>query len=105
MTDYVREAFLFRWNLLFFAGGAAAAALTPLAPVLLPLVAAGELAYLTGLVSTPRFRQAIDVKVLGAAGNSVISEPAAAAPSLLELLSGLPADARKRFERLHARCV
>jgi len=105
MTDYVREAFLFRWNLLFFAGGAAAAALTPLAPVLLPLVAAGELAYLTGLVSMPRFRKAIDVKVLGASGNSAIAEPSAAAPSLLELLSGLPADARKRFERLHARCV
>ena len=26
MGDYLREAFLFRWNLLFFIGGAAAAA-------------------------------------------------------------------------------
>ena len=25
MTDYLKEAFLFRWNLLFFLGGAAAA--------------------------------------------------------------------------------
>ena len=30
MADYLREAFLFRWNLLLFLGGAAAAALTPL---------------------------------------------------------------------------
>ena len=44
-------------------GGAAAAALTPVAGVLLPLVAAGELTYLAGLVSIPRFRAAIDAKV------------------------------------------
>ena len=50
MSDYLREAFFFRWNLLLFLGGTAAAALTPLAPVLLPLVAAGEITYLTGLV-------------------------------------------------------
>jgi hypothetical protein len=106
MADYVREAFFFRWNLLFFAGGAAAAVLTPLAPVLLPLVAAGELAYLTGLVSVPRFRAAIDAK-MHASRNAPAPDagPAAPAPSLLDLLSGLPADARKRFERLHSRCV
>ena len=63
MTDYVREAFFFRWNLLAFGGSAMAVALTPLGPILLPLVVAGELAYLTGLVSIPRFRAAIDAKV------------------------------------------
>ena len=62
-SEYLKEAFLFRWNLLFFLGGTAAAALTPLAAVLLPLVGAGELAYLAGLVSVPRFRAAIDAKV------------------------------------------
>jgi hypothetical protein len=106
MADYVREAFFFRWNLLFFAGGAAAAALTPLAPVLLPLVAAGEIAYLTGLVSVPRFRAAIDAKFHAAQSAPASDQPAAApAPSLFEMLSNLPAEARKRFERLHARCV
>src|SRR3954469_6819196 len=55
-SEYVKEAFLFRWNLLFFLGGAAGAALTPLAPVLLPLVGAGEPLYLAGLISVPRFR-------------------------------------------------
>ena len=63
MTDYLKEAFLFRWNLLFLLGGTTAAAMTPLAPVLLPLVAAGEITYLTGLVSIPRFRAAIDVRI------------------------------------------
>src|SRR5712671_1063743 len=79
MSDYLKEAFLFRWNLLFLLGGAAAAVLTPLAPVLLPLVAAGELTYLTGLVSVPRFRAAIDAKV-HAAGKAAGAGAAAATP-------------------------
>jgi hypothetical protein len=106
MPDYLKEAFLFRWNLLFLLGGAAAAALTPLAGVLLPLVAAGELTYLTGLVSVPRFRSAIDAKV-HAAGKSAAAGATAGPPavSLVTMLTGLPADARSRFEKLHARCL
>src|SRR5262245_17570972 len=108
MGDYLREAFLFRWNLLLLLGGAAAAALTPLPlpQVLLPLVAAGELSYLAGLVSMPRFRAAIDVKVN--AGNRppvVATTPTAPAPSLKPMLGGWPSEARSRFERRHARCL
>ena len=79
MAVYLKEAFLFRWNLLFFLGGTAAALLTPVAGVLLPLVAAGELTYLTGLVSIPRFRAAIDAKVHGG-GIPMVQPPA---PSLI----------------------
>src|SRR6476619_7794 len=106
MADYLREAFLFRWNLLLFLGGTAAAALTPVAGVLLPLVAAGEMTYLAGLVSVPRFRAAIDAKT-HAAGKTA-GEPAAPADppaSLVTMLAGLPSEARARFERLHGRCV
>ena len=106
MPDYLKEAFLFRWNLLFFLGGAAAAALTPLAPVLLPLVAAGEVTYLTGLVSVPRFRAAIDAKV-HAAGKPP-GRPALGAsrrpPSLVAMLEGLPA-ARAHPLRAAARAL
>ena len=106
LKEYLREAFLFRWNLLFFVGGAAAAALTPMAAVLLPLVAAGELTYLAGLVSMPRFRAAIDAKAHAKRrGAGEVVAPAAPAPSLVEMLGGLPQDARRRFERLHGRCV
>jgi hypothetical protein len=106
MGDYLKEAFLFRWNLLFLLGGTAAAAMTPLAPVLLPLVAAGELSYLTGLVSIPRFRAAIDAKVHKASTAAAdASEPAAPPVSVATMLTGLPAEARARFERLHTRCV
>jgi hypothetical protein len=106
MADYLKEAFLFRWNLLFFLGGVAGAALTPLAGVVLPLVAAGELAYLTGLVSVPRFRAAIDAKVHAAAqAGGGPTGPAALPVSLVAMLNGLPAEARTRFERLRTRCV
>src|SRR5262249_17070449 len=106
LGDYLQEAFLFRWNLLFLLGGTPAAAMTPLAPVLLPLLPAGELTYLTGLISIPRFRAAIDAKVhaAGAAGRGS-GAPAASPVPIVTMLSGLPADARTRFERLHARCV
>src|SRR3954464_15246058 len=97
---YLKEAFMFRWNLLLFLGGTAAAALTPLAPVLLPLVAAGELTYLTGLVSVPRFRAAIDAKAHAAGKTGAATGPVPPAPTLLSTLEGLPADARARFERL-----
>jgi len=107
MSDYLKEAFLFRWNLLFLLGGTAAAALTPLAPVLLPLVAAGELTYLTGLVSIPRFRAAIDAKVhaAGKAAGAGAASPPPPPVSLVAMLGGLPPAARTRFERLHARCL
>jgi hypothetical protein len=106
MADYLKEAFFFRWNLLFFVGGVAAAAMTPLVGVVMPLVAAGELAYLTGLISIPRFRAAIDAKVHAAAqGATGTTAPGTPPVSLTAMLKGLPADARARFERLHTRCA
>ncbi len=75
LKDYLKEAFLFRWNLLFFLGGLAGAALAPMSDVTLPLVAAGELAYLAGLMSIPRFRAAIDAKVHSAHGKQPPRRP------------------------------
>ena len=106
LKDYLLEAFLFRWNLLLFLGGTAAAALTPFPDLLLPLVGAAELSYLAGLVSIPRFRAAIDARVharrTGQSVAAVAQEPAA---SLVTMLGGLPPAERARFERLHERCV
>jgi hypothetical protein len=107
ISSYLKEAFLFRWNLLLFLGAATAAAISPLPDVLLPLVAIGEVTYLTGLVSMPRFRAAIDAKA-HAASRIAGGQSAAAPPPPLPLaavLGGLPDDARTRFERLHARCL
>jgi hypothetical protein len=104
LKDYLKEAFLFRWNLLFFLGGLAGAAIAPLSDVTFPLILAGELAYLAALTSLPRFRAAVDAKVHSAQGTTAAAA-ATTAPSLVVMLAGLPAEARKRFERLHARCV
>ena len=104
LLHYLKEAFLFRWNLLFFLGGAAAAAISPLPDVLLPLACAAELAYLGGLASIPRFRSAIDAKDhadRSSAGGAASPPPAA----LSDLLRGLDPAARQRFDRLRARCL
>ncbi len=107
VASYLKEAFLFRWNLLLCGGAAAAAAISPMPDVLLALVAIGELTYLTGLISMPRFRAAIDAKVHGAS-RAADGQTASVQPPPLPLavmLGGLPADARTRFQRLHARCL
>ena len=59
---YLKEAFTYRWNLLIFGGATAAAVISGRPDVALPLVAAGELAYLAGLTTLPRFQAAIDAK-------------------------------------------
>ena len=63
MMDYLKHAFLYRWNLLLFLGGAAACTLSPWPDALFPLLLAAEVAYLGGLVSRPKFRDAIDAQV------------------------------------------
>jgi hypothetical protein len=101
---YIKTAFLYRWNLLAFLGAAAAAALSPMPDALLPIVAAGELAYLGSMVSFPRFRKAIDAQ-----GHK--SPHFAEAPRedprarLATLVSGLPPAARQRFDALRERCL
>jgi len=107
IADYLKDAFLFRWNMLLFLGGTAAAALTPFPDLLLPLVGAVELTYLAGLISVPRFRAAIDAKVHAARQGAMpgISGPQAPPVSLVSMLGGLPAAERARFERLHTRCL
>jgi hypothetical protein len=101
LPRYLREAFLFRWNLLAFMGGVAAAGLSPFPDVLLPLVGALELAYLAGLVSIPRFRAAIDAK----AAKGWRLGRAADAPSVETLLLNLPRASQQRFDALRARCL
>jgi hypothetical protein len=104
LLRYVKEAFLFRWNLLFFLGGAAAAAISPLPDVLLPLTLAAELAYLGGLAAIPRFRAAVDAKAHAArtSGRDVAGSPQ---PALQDLLRGLEPLPRQRFDRVRARCI
>jgi len=111
---YIKEAFLFRWNLLVFGGAAAAAVMTGHADVALPLVAAAEVTYLAGLTTLPRFQAAIDAKArneergVPAGQATARANPQAQATArdrILEVLKSLTEDRRARFLRLRARCV
>jgi len=109
---YLKEAFLFRWNLLLLGGAGVAAILSGHLDVALPLVAAAEVTYLAGLTTMPRFQRAIDVKAYGEGrGGTAPStqasgqDPASARDRIVEVLRSLSEERRARFLRLRARCV
>jgi hypothetical protein len=106
---YLKEAFRFRWNLLFLGGAAAAALISGHADVVLPLVAAAEITYLAGLGSVPRFQAAIDARHhrenRGAAVSGDDRSAESAQDRLLAVLRHLGDQRRSRFLRLRARCV
>ena len=105
MRKYWRAAFLYRWNLLLFLGGAIGAVLSPWPDAALPLVGALEIAYLTGLTSMPRFRKAIDAGEASMVRNAAAGPtPVNAQDSLNQMLDSLPALSLRRFLLLRQRC-
>jgi hypothetical protein len=105
---YLKEAFLYRWNLLLFGGAAAAAIMTGKPDIALPLGAAAEITYLAGLATLPRFQAAIDAKARAetrAAGGAGARDTGDSRTRLMEVLRGLGDERRNRFLRLRARCV
>jgi hypothetical protein len=99
IAEYLKRAFLYRWNLLFFLGAAAGAIISPWPDAILPLVVAAEVAFLGGLVSRPKFRDVIDAQVHKEAQQPGTGE------SLADIVGSLPPQARQRFETLRARCL
>ena len=106
LREYVKHAFLYPWNLLFFVGGAALAAMSPHPDAFLPIIGGLELAYLTGLSSIPRFRTAIDAKLAAKAraGRASSGASSSSQQSLERILESLPAPALRRFLLLRQRC-
>jgi hypothetical protein len=106
---YLKEAFLFRWNLLLLGGAGVAAIISGHADVALPLVAAAELTYLAGLATIPRFQAAIDARAhaeeRGGTAQAPARDAASARDRIVEVLRSLSEDRRARFLRLRARCV
>jgi hypothetical protein len=105
MVEYLKRAFLYRWNLLLLIGGAAAVALSPWPDALLPMLLAAEVAYLGALVSRPKFRDAIDAQAHKEAQSTTRQGGAAGNESLIEIVNSLPPQSRQRFEVLRARCL
>jgi hypothetical protein len=106
LREYVKHAFLYPWNMLFFVGGAALAAMSPHPDAFLPIIGGLELAYLTGLSSIPRFRTAIDAKLAAKAraGRASSGASSSSQQSLERILESLPAPALRRFLLLRQRC-
>ncbi len=103
---YLWEAFKFRWNALALVGGVAAGVISGRPDVVLPLIAAGELAYLSGMIAIPKFRQAIDVKAYNEARPQVHDgKQKQVRRALGDMLAGLEPELRHRFQRLRARCL
>ena len=102
MAEYLKRAFLYRWNLLLFLGGSAAAALTPFPDALIPLLLAAEVAYLGLLVSRPKFRDAIDAQVHKEAQEPGVRQ---VGESLGQVMSSLSPESRRRFDALRSRCL
>jgi len=102
LVEYVKHAFLYRWNMLVFFGAVTASALSPWPDAMLPLVMAAEVAYLGGLTSIQRFRDAIDAKV-----HQQAQEPRAqaAGQSLAGVVNSLAPELRRRFDILRGRCL
>ncbi len=112
LLRYLKEAFLFRWNVLLLGGAGVAAVISGHADIALPLVAAAEVTYLAGLATLPRFQSAIDARAhaeersTGAQAAQLAPRDAAGARDrILEVLRSLSEDRRGRFLRLRARCV
>jgi len=102
MAEYLKRAFLYRWNLLVFLGGSVAAVLSPWPDAVIPLLLAVEIAYLGTLVSRPKFRDAIDAQVHR---ETQPDAAVGAGETLVEIVNSLDPQSRQRFEGLRARCL
>lgn len=102
MLNYIKTAFLNRWNLLLFAGGMGFAALTGHPEVAMPIVLAAETAYL-GLIGThPKFQKHVDAQTAKAKRNRSTSHNQQV---LVSIRSQLPPDSFQRYESLRKRCL
>lgn len=105
LSSYIKSAFFTRWNLLAILAAGAAALLTPWPDALLPLIAAGELTYLAGMVSNTRFRTAIDAQEHAAKTSKGKTKRRPAPVSLQQLIESLPPASRRRFVQLRSHCL
>ncbi len=105
IQEYLKRAFLYRWNLLLFLGSFAASLLSPWPGGVLPLVLAAEVAYLGGLVSTQKFRDAIDAQVYKEGRQPPALRGTPQEESLVGVVNSIAPDARRRFETLRGRCL
>jgi hypothetical protein len=101
-AKYLKTAFLYHWNLLAFAGGLGFAVLSGAPDVAIPLILAGEVAYLGLLGSHPKFQKYVDAQEAKAArtrGSAQVEQ------TVERILDALPNRMVQRFDALRARCL
>lgn len=102
LWKYVKAAFRWHWNLLAVGAGAALGILSGQADVILPLVAAGEIAYLGLLATHPKFQKAIESRE---AAEKREKTALTAEQALKRITSALPPHALEKYEALRERCM
>jgi hypothetical protein len=99
LGKYIKKAFLYQWNLLAFLGGIGFAVLSGHPDVAIPLVLAGETAYLGFLGTHPRFQKFVDAQ------DHKTARAQADAEAVERLKNGLPPAQLRRFQALRDRCL
>jgi len=98
---YLKTAFLNHWNLLVFFAGMVFALLS-VPDVILPLVAAGEIAYVALLGSHPKFQKYVDAQE----AKAVREESSGAKQQTLDhIMKTLPQETLHRFQTLRQQCL
>ncbi len=101
-ANYLKAAFLYHWNLLGFLGGMGFALVSGHPDVLVPLVLAGEVAYLGLLGTHPKFQSYVEAQGAQAAREQ---QAVGADKALQKIMTALPAKSVQRFEALRSRCL
>lgn len=99
---YLKVAFLNHWNLLAFLGSAAFSILSGRPDIFLPIVLAGEIAYVGLLGAHPKFQEYVDAQQ----AKSLRAEDSQASQrTLQQILRTLPSEVLQRFQSLRAQCL
>jgi len=101
LLKYIKKAFLYHWNLLGVATGAAVAFVSGYPDVILPVIAALELIYLAGLSSNSRFQDA----VIAAERKNEKAMRSSSSTKLNRILTALDNEDRSRYEGLKDLCL
>lgn len=101
MFKYIKAAFTHHWNLLAFLGGMGFAVLSGHPDVFVPLVVAGETAYLGFLGTHPKFQRHIDAQE---AKSKRTDQTETGKVRLNKLIASLPDSSRDRYQKLLRRC-
>jgi hypothetical protein len=98
---YLKSAFTYHWNLLIFAGSMGFAMLSGHADAVVPLILAGETAYLGLLGTHPKFQAHVDAQEAKSERQEQSKQSVA---TLEQIRKSLPESSRRRYDDLLQRC-